>query len=184
MKSRPHLETPDLHIWQIEAPYLSEVTARHAVSNAWSISPGVARPESRGFLRLRSADPCDSPEIHANMLADRRDLVALRKGMEIARDLGNSEAMRPFVKREILPGALAVEELDNLIRDGAMSMHHPVGTAKMGQDDTAVVDAQLRVRGVRNLRVADGSIMPIITTGNTHAPCVLIGERMAEILRA
>jgi choline dehydrogenase len=107
----------------------------------------------------------------------------LRRSMEITRELGNSEAMKPFVKREILPGDLEGEALDNLIRDGAMSMHHPTCTAKMGQDDLSVVDAQLRVNGVKKLRIADGSIMPTITTGNTHAPCVIIGERLAEILK-
>jgi choline dehydrogenase len=184
VKSSPDLNTPDLHIWHIEAPYVSEVTAQHAVGNAWSISPGLVRPESRGFIKLKSADPGEAPEIHANMLADPRDLAALRKGMEISRELGNSEAMKPFVKREILPGDRKGEALDDLIRDGAMSMHHPTCTAKMGQDDLSVVDAQLRVYGVKNLRVADGSIMPTITTGNTMAPCVIIGERLAEILKA
>jgi choline dehydrogenase len=183
-KSRPDIGTPDLHIWHIEAPYLSEVTGRHAVENVWSISPALVRPESRGSLRLKSADPHEAPEIHANMLSDPRDLAALRRGMEITRDLGNSEAMKPFVKREILPGPVAGEALDNLIRDGAMSMHHPTCTAKMGRDDLSVVDAELRVYGVKNLRIADGSIMPSVTTGNTQAPCVIIGERMAEMLRA
>ena len=182
-KSRPEIDTPDLHIWHVEAPYLSEVTGRHAAENVWSISPGLVRPESRGFLRLKSTDPREAPEIHANMLSDPRDLAALRKAMEITRDLGNSEAMKPFVKREILPGPLTGDALDNLIRDGAMSMHHPTCTAKMGRDDLSVVDAQLRVYGVKNLRVADGSIMPRVTTGNTQAPCVIIGERMAEILK-
>ncbi|PRD43114.1 oxidoreductase [Phyllobacterium phragmitis] len=181
-KSVPDLPTPDLHLWLIEVPYLSEVTGRHAVPNSWSISPGLARPESRGSLRLKSADPRDAPEINANMLSHPRDLAALRAAMKLARDIGNSEEMKPFVKREILPGPLDDEALDNLIRDGAMSMHHPVGTARMGQDDMSVVDAQLRVHGVGKLRVADGSIMPLISTGNTQAPCVIIGERMAEIL--
>lgn len=184
VKSRPELDTPDLHIWQIEVPYLSEVTGRHAVENSWSISPGLVRPESRGFLRLKSADPREAPEIHANMLTDPRDVAALRKSMEIARRLGNSEAMKPFVKREILPGPLDGDALDSLIRDAAMSMHHPTCTAKMGRDDLSVVDAKLRVHGVKNLRIADGSIMPTITTGNTQAPCVVIGERLAEILAA
>jgi choline dehydrogenase len=183
-KSRPDLPTPDLHIFVIEAPYLSEVTGRYAVSNAFSISPGLVRPESRGFIRLRSADPRVPPEIHARMLSDPRDLVALREAMRIARDIGNSEAMKPFVKREILPGPVTGEALDSLIRDGAMSMHHPTSTARMGQDGLAVVDARLRVHGVAGLRVADASIMPLITTGNTQAPSVLIGERMAEILLA
>jgi choline dehydrogenase len=184
IKSSPELDTPDLHIWNIEGPYLSEVTGRHAAANTWSISPGLVRPESRGTVELQSSDPRVAPKIHANMLSDLRDLAALRTSMKIARDLGNSEAMKPFVKREILPGPLAGEALDNLIRDGATSMHHPTGTAKMGQDDLSVVDAQLRVYGTQNLRIADGSIMPRVTTGNTQAPCVIIGERMAEILKA
>jgi choline dehydrogenase len=183
LKSRLNLPSPDLHIWHIEVPYVSEVTAQYAVRGAWSITPGLVRPESRGFVKLKSADPRAAPAIHANMLADPRDLAALRKGMEISRELGNSEAMKPFVKREILPGDRKGEALDNLIRDGAMSMHHPTCTAKMGRDGLSVVDAKLKVHGVRNLRVADASIMPTITTGNTHAPCVIIGERMAEILK-
>jgi choline dehydrogenase len=184
VKSRPELDTPDLHIWHIEAPYLSEVTGRHAVENAWSISPGLVRPESRGFLRLKSAEPREAPEIHANMLADPRDLAAMRRSMQFTRALGNSEAMKPFVKREILPGPVIGEALNNLVRDAAMSMHHPTSTAKMGRDDLSVVDAKLRVYGVKNLRIADGSIMPTITTGNTQAPCVIIGERLAQILAA
>jgi choline dehydrogenase len=184
VKSDPSMATPDLHIWHIEVPYASEVTGQQAVGTAWSICPGLARPESRGHLRLNSPDPRQNPEIHANMLGDARDVAALRKGMKIAREIGNSAAMKPFVKREILPGALEDDALDNLVRDGAMSMHHPTCTAKMGRDDMSVVDAQLRVYGVKNLRVADGSIMPRITTGNTMAPCVIIGERMAEILQS
>jgi choline dehydrogenase len=183
VKSRPELHTPDLHIWAIQAPYLSEVTARFAVPGAWSISPGLVRPESRGFLRLRSADPREAIEIHANMLDDPRDLAAMRKAMELARQIGNSQALSPYVKREILPGPLKGEALDNLIRDAATSMHHPTSTAKMGTDDMSVVDSRLRVHEIRNLRVADGSVMPTITTGNTHAPCVLIGERLVEIIR-
>src|SRR4029077_8481960 len=157
-----------------EAAYLSEATARHAVENVWSITPGLVRPDSRGFLRLTSANPQETMEIHANMLTDPHDLAALRRGMEITRELGNSEAMKPFVKREIRAGDLQGEALDNLIRDGAMSMHHPTCTAKMGQDDLSVVDAQLRGNGGKKLRIADGSIMPTVTTGNTQAPFVII----------
>src|SRR5499433_3240475 len=153
VKSDPSLDTPDLHIWNIEAPYVSEVTMKYAVANAWSINPGLVRPHSRGHLRLKSLNPADAPEIHANMLDDPRDLAALRKGMEISRELGNSAAMKPFVKREILPGDVKGEALDNLIRDGALSMHHVTGTAKMGLDEYSVVDAKLRVYGVKNLRI-------------------------------
>jgi choline dehydrogenase-like flavoprotein len=183
VKSSSELDTPDLHIWHIEAPYASEVTARYVAPNTWSICPGLVRPASRGHLRLKSSNPRDAVEIHANMLGDPRDAAALRKGMEIVRELANSEVMKPFVKRELLPGPLTGAALDNLVRDGAMSMHHATATAKMGRDDMSVVDANLRVYGVKNLRIADGSIMPTITTGNTQAPCVIIGERLAEILK-
>jgi choline dehydrogenase len=182
VKSRPDLLTPDLHIWNIEAPYLSEVTMARAVPGAWSISPGLVRPESRGHVRLASTDPRAALEIHANMLDDPRDLEALRKALQLARELGNSMEMRSFVKREILPGPVTGEARDDLIRDAATSMHHPAGTAKMGRDDMSVVDADLRVYGVAKLRVADASVMPSITTGNTQAPSVLIGERMGELL--
>lgn len=181
-RSDPSMESPDLHIFHIEAPYLSEVTFAHADANVWSISPGLVRPHSRGSLTLRSKNPHDKPRIEANMLGDERDLDALRKAMALTRSLGNSKAMQSFVSREILPGDRKGEDLDNLIRDGAMSMHHPAGTLKMGLGDDSVVDPQLRVRGIKRLRVADASIMPSITTGNTMAPCVLIGERASELL--
>ena len=170
IKSSLELETPDLHIWNIEGPYLSDVTGRHVAENTWSISPGPVRPESRGTVELQSSDPRVAPKIHANMLRDPRDLAALRTAMEIARELGNSEAMKPFVKREVLPGPLTGEALDNLIRDGATSMHHPTGTAKMGQDSLSVVDAQLRVYDTKNLRIADGSIMPRVTRATPKRP--------------
>ncbi|TPM22533.1 FAD-dependent oxidoreductase [Mesorhizobium sp. B2-3-5] len=182
VKSSADLATPDLHIFQIEVPYVSEVTAKYAVNGAWTIAPGLVRPASRGFIELKSTDPRVPPKIHSNFLSDPRDLAALRRGMQLARDLGNSEAMKPFAKRELLPGDRAGEELDNLIRDGATSMHHPTSTAKMGQDDASVVDSKLKVYGVDNLRIADASIMPDIITGNTQAPSIMIGERLAEIL--
>ncbi len=183
-RSDAALTAPDLHLIHIEAPYLSEVTFAHADQNVWSISPGLIRPHSRGSLTLASADPAAQPVITANMLDDERDLIALRKAMAMIRDLGNSTAMQPYVKREILPAERSGEDLDNLIRDGAMSMHHPVGTAKMGLDDGSVVDPQLRVRGIGGLRVADASVMPRITGGNTQAPCVLIAERASELILA
>src|SRR5262245_2751557 len=99
-KSRPDLNQTVLQIFPIEVPYLSEATAKYAVNGAWAVTPGLVRPGSRGFVTLRSADPRDLPRIHANMLSDPRDLEAVRAAMKIARELGNSEAMKPFVKRE------------------------------------------------------------------------------------
>src|SRR5262249_44890456 len=98
------------------------------------------------------------------------------------REIGNSSALRPFVGREIIPG-LERSKLENYIRETAFSFWHQTSTAHMGRHAMSVVDGFLRVYGVDNLRVADGSIMPRVTTGNTMAPCVIVGERAAEIIR-
>jgi choline dehydrogenase len=104
--------------------------------------------------------------------------------VQLCREIGNSAALGPFVKREVMPGNLKGAELECFVRDAAMSYWHQTCTAKMGRDAMSVVDAQLKVYGVEHLRIADGSIMPRVTTGNTMAPCVVIGERAAQIFRA
>jgi choline dehydrogenase len=104
--------------------------------------------------------------------------------VQLCREIGNSAALRPFAKREVMPGNLEGAELERFVRDAAQSWWHQTCTAKMGRDPMSVVDGHLNVYGVKHLRVVDGSIMPRVTTGNTQAPCVIIGERAAEILRA
>jgi choline dehydrogenase len=103
--------------------------------------------------------------------------------VKLCREIGNSAALRPFVKREVMPGNLMGTELENVIRNGIITCWHQTGTAKMGRDDMSVVDGNLKVYGIDNLRIADGSIIPRVTSGNTMAPCVIIGERAAEVLR-
>jgi choline dehydrogenase len=103
--------------------------------------------------------------------------------VELCREIGNSQALRSFATREVMPGNLKGLELQTFIRDGAISYWHQSGTARMGRDATSVVDGELRVYGLKNLRIADASIMPRVTTGNTMAPCVVIGERAAEVLK-
>jgi choline dehydrogenase len=103
--------------------------------------------------------------------------------VELCRELGNSVALKPFIKREVMPGNLKGADLDNFIRDAAVTYWHQTGTARMGRDAMSVVDGSLKVYGVERLRIADGSIMPRVTTGNTMAPCVIIGERAGEMLR-
>src|SRR6202000_714174 len=103
-------------------------------------------------------------------------------GLELAREIGNSSAMRPFTRREVMPGPLPRAELEDYVRNGAGTYRHQSCTAKMGQDQMAVVDSMLRVRGVEGLRVADASVLPRITSGNTMAPCVVIGERGADLM--
>jgi choline dehydrogenase len=104
-------------------------------------------------------------------------------GVELCRQIGNSAALRPFVKREVIPGNLKRRALENFVRDTAFGWWHQSGTAKMGCDSMSVVDNNLKVYGIENLCMADASVMPRVTTGNTMAPCVIIGERAGEILR-
>jgi len=103
--------------------------------------------------------------------------------VELCREIGNSAALRPFTKREVMPGNLKGAALEDFIRDAASTYHHQTCTAKMGRDSMSVVDCQLKVYGIENLRIADGSIMPRVTTGLTMAGCIIIGERAAEALR-
>jgi len=184
-KSNPALDTPDLNIVQIELPYASEVIAKQFAppKTSWAMCAGLVGPKSRGNVRLGSARPADAPVVNARFLEHPDDIKALMKGIDLCRSLGNASAMRPWVKREVAPG----RDLDDaakadFIRNGATTFFHQVGTCRMGKDDASVVDAQLRVRGIDGLRVADGSIMPKIVSCATMASCVFIAERMAGLL--
>lgn len=183
-KSRPDLDAPDLLFCQVEFPVPSERTALRGVpQHGWTMFAGLAQPESRGRLRLQGSDPTASLAIDANFLSDARDMRAASSCIELCRALGNAPAFRPFVSGEAMPGEVKGADLEAYIRDAAVTYWHQCGTAKMGRDDLSVVDATLRVYGVSGLRVADGSIMPRVTTGNTQAPCAIIGERAAEMIR-
>jgi choline dehydrogenase len=116
------------------------------------------------------------------MLSHPDDLKTAIACVELCRDVGNSTPLRPYTKREVMPGNLRGTALEDFIRDAAETYYHQTCTAKMGRDSLSVVDARLKVYGIDNLRIADGSIMPRVTTGNTMAPCMMIGERAAEML--
>jgi choline dehydrogenase-like flavoprotein len=131
---------------------------------------------------LTGADPHDPIHVDANTFGDPDDLKAAIGCVELCREIGNSAPLRPFVSREAIPGKLTGSPLEDFVRDAATTYWHPCGTAKMGQDSMSVVDSALRVYGIDNLRIADASVMPRITTGNTMAPCVVIGERAADML--
>ena len=145
---------------------------------------GVVRSKSRGHLRLTGPNPLDPIQIEANFLSDPDDLKAAIACVELCREIGNSAALRPFTKREVMPGNLKGAALENFIRDSVVTYWHQTCTAKMGRDSMSVVDGNLKVYGIESLRIADGSIMPRVTTGNTMATCVIIGERAGEILKA
>lgn len=185
-KSDPRLDTPDLQTSQVELPLSSaENAARFGVPEfGWGFCAGVVRPKSRGQVRLTGRDPGDPVTIETNMLSHPDDMKAIVAAVELAREIGNAAPLRRFSKREVMPGNLKGAELLRFIRDAASTYWHQTCTAKMGRDAMSVVDGSLKVYGIDQLRIADGSIMPRVTTGNTMAPCVIIGERAAEIIRA
>jgi choline dehydrogenase len=185
-KSDPALETPDLQTCQGEIAIPSiETAARFAPpAKSWTMLAGLVRPKSRGRVYLSGPGPDDPMRIEADLLSHPDDIKAALACVELCREIGNSQALRPFARREVMPGNLKGPELQNFIRDGAVSYWHQSGTARMGRDAMSVVDGELRVYGLRNLRIADASIMPRVTTGNPMAACVVIGERAAEMLKS
>ena len=145
------------------------------------------RPTSRGHLSLVSADPNDAVEIHQNFLGTEDEWGVMRRALRMIRDLVGSDALADFAGDELAPGAQAQSdaELDAHVRKTMITVHHPVGTCKMGavDDPMAVVDGELRVRGVENLRVVDASVMPDLIAGATNAPVIMIAEKAADMLR-
>lgn len=186
-KSDPSLPAPDLQPMLEECAFGSEIT-RPAYNlpvdpaHAFTLAPGLLRPKSRGQVLLTGAGPDDPLRIEANFLSAEEDVKALIRCIEICRAMGHSEALKPFVKRELMPGPLDPAEMVTFLRNAAGTYFHATCTAKMGRDEMAVVDGSLKVHGIAGLRVADGSIMPAIAGGNTLAPCVLIGERAADLI--
>jgi choline dehydrogenase len=185
-KSDPSLETPDLQACQAEAPWASpENAARFELpAHGWTFHGGIVRPKSRGCIRLTGPNATDPVQIEVNFLSHPDDLKAAVACVELGREIGNSAPLSPYTKREAIPGNLKGSALENFVRDAAMSYWHETCTAKMGRDAMSVVDGALKVYGIDKLRIADGSIMPRVTTGNTMAPCVVIGERAGELLKS
>src|SRR4030081_1092493 len=184
-KSDRDLDAPDLQTCQGEVPFCSAETAAQfsPPAGSWALLAGLGRPKSRVRARLTGADPRDPIEIDANTLAHPDDMKAAITCVELCREIGNSGPLSPFVKREVMLGNLKGAALKNFIRDAASSYWHQTCTAKMGHDAMSVADGSLKVHGIDNLRIADGSIMPRVTTGNTMAPCIVIGERTSEMLK-
>jgi choline dehydrogenase-like flavoprotein len=154
------------------------------VGHGYAISPVALYPESRGTLRLASPDPAAAPLIDPKLLSEPDDIKPLIRALRIARAAFESPAFARFEGREVAPGPSVQSdaEFDSYIRETGYTVHHPVGTCKMGTDEMAVVDPQLRVRGIEGLRVADASVMPKLIGGNTNAPSVMIGERCADFV--
>lgn len=185
LKTEAHLETPDIQ-FHIQ-PFSADAPGQGAHKfSAFTASVLQLRPESAGHLALKSADIADAPEIHPNYLATETDCRTIIKGVKIARRIAQFEPLKSHITEEHAPGKGVGFDDDDAILDWvrrkAVTIYHPTGTCKMGNDAMAVVDPRLRVRGVSNLRVADCSIMPIITSGNTNAPAIMIGEKVSDMI--
>ncbi|QOZ06760.1 GMC family oxidoreductase [Bradyrhizobium sp. CCBAU 51765] len=166
-------------------PYFSPVVKPYADGFACRVA--LLRPESRGHLELVSRDPSTAPRIVGNYLATDRDRIVLRQGLRLARDVGHQLVLKPFIAAEVAPGPDNWSDagLDAHIAATGITVHHPLGTCRMGpeSDGTAVVDSELRVHGVENLCVVDASVMPDMIGGNINAAVIMIAEKASDILR-
>jgi 4-pyridoxate dehydrogenase len=189
LKSRDDLALPDIQFLLTAAPlgawpYFEPFKAPFKDGFACRIV--MLHPESRGTVTLQSDDPTAAPRIKQNFLSTDQDWKSLRAGMRFAREIAAQKAMQPYVAAEIAPGLAktADADIDAHIRNTSITVHHPLGTCKMGlnNDPTAVVDPELRVRGIDGLRVVDASVMPDMVTGNINAAVVMIAEKAADLI--
>ncbi len=182
-KTNPRLASPDVQIHFL--PFSTDKMGEklHAFS-AFSASVCQLRPESRGSLRIRSADPMVPPEIRINYLATETDRAAFIDGIKMLRRILAAPALKPYVVEEVDPGAKVVSDEDLLAfcRRTGSTVYHPTSTCRMGNDPLAVVDQRLRVRGIEGLRVVDASIMPDLMSGNTNAPTIMIAEKASDMI--
>ena len=184
-KSDARLDAPDLLQCQLEFPVPSPAEVDiQPPEHGWTMFAGLARPKSRGRLRLSGSGPLDNMLIEPNSLSEPEDIAAAFASIELCRELGNHKTFEGLVRREVVPGQRTRPAMEQFIRNSAVTFWHQSCTAKMGRDAYSVVDHQLRVYGIDNLRIADASVMPRITVGNTMAPCVVIGERAADLVLA
>ena len=193
LKSRAETVAPDIQVHFM--PALENSADLHVPnpfrkapvedSHGFSMRVGPVNPESRGWIGLRSADPAAAPLIQPNYLQDDADCRTTIAGIRMVRDVVEQPAFAAYRGREIAPGADVRSDADltRWLRASAMTTFHPVGTCRMGTDPMAVVDARLMVHGIAGLRVADASVMPVIVSGNTNAPAIMIGEKAAEFIQ-
>ncbi|MCW4459924.1 GMC family oxidoreductase [Microbacterium sp. MPKO10] len=182
-ESRPG--APEFVMYLSPAPSVSPESAAQypPPERCFTLMPAMRlRPESRGRVRLASTDPLIRPRIETNFLADPDDMRSALSAVALAREVGNSAALRPFTAREVSPATSARDVVESFVRNAVETYWHQSGTCRMGLGDGAVVDSRLAVYGVEGLRVADASVLPHVTVANTMAPSIVVGERAAEIL--
>jgi choline dehydrogenase len=183
--SEPGLPAPDLQLHVMPAPYVNQ-GLDDPTQRAMTVLVGLIDVASRGRVRLRSADPRHRPAIDPGYLSDERDTRALAAGLKMAREFVTAKPMASICSSELAPGAHVRSDADLLqyVRNSVVTLYHPVGTCSMGGESrwNSVVDPELRVRGVRGLRVVDASVMPFVPRGNTNAPTIAIAERAADLI--
>ncbi|MGA8380407.1 MAG: GMC family oxidoreductase N-terminal domain-containing protein [Stellaceae bacterium] len=184
-RSREGLESPDLQLLFTPGSYDQSAIGRLERAPGMTIVACAVRPDSRGTIMARSADPMARAEIRPNYLSAASDIRVLLAGIDFARRIFSAAPLARHSSEETMPGpgATSERELTDFVHRAAINLHHPVGTCKMGEDPMAVVDSRLRVRGIGGLRVIDASVMPTVTTGNTNAPSIMIGEKGAAMIR-
>ncbi len=182
LKTTDTVDYPNLqfHFW----PYFLEGWSPPPEKDGYCFDVGPVRPQSRGWVKLRSANPLDPPRILLNSLSSSQDVEDFRQCIHITREIAAMPAFDFCRGPEVSPGpnVTSNSDIDAYIRENSNSAYHPCGTCKIGSDEMAVVDSQLRVHGVQRLRIADASVMPSITNGNINAPSLMIGERAAVML--
>jgi choline dehydrogenase len=183
-RGRPGLPGPDIQPIHFMVPLYEEWM--EGPENGFSLMAGMIRPESRGSIRLSGPELDDELAIDPQILSEPADMASFEAAVALCRRMGAAPALQEWGAGELYPGpeVTSQKELRDWVRRSAITYHHQVGTCRMGIDDDAVVDPRLRVRGIDGLRVADASVMPVVTSGNTNAPSVLIGERVAEFVVA
>ncbi len=189
LKTRPEVALPDIQLLFNAAPmsagpYLAPF--RQAYADGFACRAALLRPESRGDVRLKSADPRAPLLIRQNFLATDSDWTVLRDGIRMVQDIGRQAPLAAFIDKELAPGLGASRDtIDAHIRATGITVHHPIGTCRMGHDtdDAAVVDPELRVRGTSGLRVVDAAVMPDLVGGNINAAVVMIAEKAADLIR-
>ncbi|MBK20343.1 MAG: choline dehydrogenase [Rhodospirillaceae bacterium] len=193
LKTTPDLEMPDIQIHfspgnllSIHRKPFAKPATDHTRPDAFMCHACQLRPESRGEIRLRSADPEMPPVMEPNYLSAEHDRQTMRAGFKVARNIMAQPAFSPFSHGEIWPGPdiQTDDEIDDFIARAAGTVYHPVGTCRMGTDDEAVLDGGLKVRGVEGLRVVDASVMPTLVGGNTNAPTIMIAEKASDMILA
>ncbi|HAS15343.1 MAG TPA: choline dehydrogenase, partial [Idiomarina abyssalis] len=186
IRSKEGVEWPDLQYHFLPAAIRYDGKSAFE-GHGFQLHIGHNKPKSRGWVKVKSSDPFTSPQIQFNYLQHQDDIEAFRACVRLSREIIAQPAMDEYRGQEIQPGKDIVtdEQIDAFVRDAVESAYHPCGSCRMGaeDDDMAVIDSQMRVRGLQGLRVIDSSVFPTIPNGNLNAPTIMVAERAADIIK-